>query len=163
TPLAKRFGGYYVTGTWGRQSHFGNLTSTIDVENYQEPRGVPGRGVRLEEHFDVGIFPAAHSDIVALLVHDHQTSVHNLLTRVNYGERLGQWRVTRQIQGIDAVVAVTEPAPETVSATEEQLVRALLLADAVQFSEPISGDTLFARMFEQRSPMNLPARSMREL
>ena len=66
--LKDRFGGWYVTGSLGKQTHLGNpsLPDTADyLTNY--------------------------SDIVAHLVLAHQTQMHNLITQTNYQTRLAPY------------------------------------------------------------------------
>jgi hypothetical protein len=63
--LKDRFGGWYVTGSLGKQTHLGNAS-------------LP----------DTGDYLTNYSDIVAHLVLAHQTQMHNLITQTNYQTRL---------------------------------------------------------------------------
>lgn len=81
TPISQRWGGYYVTGSVALP-HFGNLTFSAEekpVARRSMERGLPARVPR-------ELYPCATSDIVALLVLEHQCHAHNLLTaaRMNY-------------------------------------------------------------------------------
>jgi len=81
TPIAERWGGYYVTGDIALP-HLGNRT-------YVEARSAEpavSDGKDLAEKIDVAKYPCATSDVVALLVLEHQCQAHNLLTaaKMNY-------------------------------------------------------------------------------
>ena len=75
TPLAARWGGYYVTGL-SSLPHLGNRT-------YQEGGAIDPLTSDLRDltrQIDVTKYPLPTSDIVALLVLEHQCRMHNLLT-----------------------------------------------------------------------------------
>ncbi len=81
TPIAQRWGGYYVTGDIALP-HLGNRTYT-DARS-AEPAASDGKD--LTEKIDVTKYPCATSDIVALIVLEHQCQANNLLTaaKMNY-------------------------------------------------------------------------------
>lgn len=162
-PLSKHFGGWYVTGDWGAQPHWGNQAAEKEPADRRREPDAPGTKARLEGRLGVSKYLSSKSDIVALLVHEHQTHVHNLLTRVNFEERLRRWQVTRHIDGRDTIVTETEAAPTTASATEEELIRALLCIDSADFASPIEGDSGFAEQFERLAPVDAKGRSLRQL
>lgn len=68
SPVAERWGGWYVTGKLGSQEHMGN----------QAPAG----------KLDTKPYLAPHSDVVAHLVLAHQTQMHNYITQANYQTRI---------------------------------------------------------------------------
>jgi hypothetical protein len=140
SPLAQRWGGWYVTGTHGAQPHSGNLIGEHAAERHKADPAVGGNVTDLQPYFDVAKYPAPHSDIVALLVLDHQAHLQNLLTRLNYETRL-----------------------ERRSTVLEPLVRYLLFADALDWDAPIRGTSGFAEVFAKRGPFDRRGRSLREL
>lgn len=75
TPIAERWGGYYVTGR-SKLPHLGNRT-------YAENRSTAPAAFAWDDlhgKIDVSKYPRATSDIVALMVVEHQIQAHNLLT-----------------------------------------------------------------------------------
>jgi hypothetical protein len=87
SPLHERWGGWYVTGRHGNDFHMGNITVTVDEKS-------PGRDIRLDRkaganvldlspYIDVRAYLTGSSDLVALMVLEHQCSMHNLLTAAN--------------------------------------------------------------------------------
>src|SRR5689334_10146127 len=88
SPLSQRWGGWYVTGTHGAQRHMGN----VFVEDRDHPDEIDrekGANVTdLKGRIDIGNYLAPSSDIVALMVLEHQTRMTNLITRVGWETRL---------------------------------------------------------------------------
>lgn len=87
TPLENRWGGWYVTGTHGDQHHLGNQTvSDRDAQRPADNRA--GENVTsLSGRFDAANYLSPHSDLIALMVFEHQTHVHNLLVQANFAAR----------------------------------------------------------------------------
>ena len=81
SPFAQRWGGWYVTGTHGKQVHMGNLI----VHGRSVPEDVDNRAGQnvtdLSKLFTTSMYLTPHSDIVALMVLEHQAEMHNCLTR----------------------------------------------------------------------------------
>lgn len=155
TPFSHRWGGWYVTGDLGETPHQGNLTTAVDLREYERNPDGPGRMVDLGERLKGKVYPSLQSDAVALLVHDHQVHFHNLVTRVNFEERLARWTRTTQVPD------ETGP-PATVTATEEQLVRYLLFVDAPALESPILGSSSFETEFSRQGTRDRKGRSLRQ-
>jgi hypothetical protein len=145
TPLKSRWGGWYVTGRHGSQVHLGNMVieSLQDFERLEELR--IGNVGTLEALVDVEPYLTNTSDIVALLVLQHQTEVQNLITRVHYDAR-------------SAAERREEPLEETV----ERLLRTMLFVDAVEYTAPIAGRPEFAEQFARRAVRDSQGRSLRD-
>src|SRR5205814_2802844 len=84
TPLAERWGGWYVTGIHGSQIHRGNLVGKEAYERQEKEPNYLGNVTNLGDFFAIAKYPSPHSDIVALMVLEHQTHMHNFITRLNY-------------------------------------------------------------------------------
>ena len=82
--IQERWGGWYVTGKRVPARHMGNLplimAKPIDVP--------PPARVSLEGQFDLTGYLTPYSDIVALMVLDHQAHFSNLVTRATWEARL---------------------------------------------------------------------------
>ena len=154
TPLRSRWGGWYVTGHHGDQVHLGNLI-VRDVATLQDLDTLRvGNIGDLDALIDTNPYPTRYSDIVALLVIEHQVGVQNLITRVNYDTRTA----FHADEGQD-----TAETGSLVASTAEPLVRALLFADAVDLTSPITGTSGFAEQFEARALRDSAGRSLRDL
>src|ERR1043166_1095081 len=84
TPFEERWGGWYVTGTHGTQTHRGNLVGKAAFEKASQQPNYRGNITNLSTFCDVSPYPLNQSDIVALMVMEHQTHIQNFITRLNY-------------------------------------------------------------------------------
>lgn len=164
TPMEHRWGGWYVTGTHGPQNHLGNLI--VQGDEVKEPvDNSKGRNVTsLADFVDVENFLTPHSDLVALMVMEHQTQAHNALTRANF--------VTRQALHHEAALnrELGEPADHRWESTNSRirsggdpLVKCLLMSEEAKLTAPIQGTCTFATEFAARGPRDSKGRSLRDL
>lgn len=145
TPFKNRFGGWYVTGRHGSQVHLGNMViKTLDDFDRLEELRV-GNVDTLDSLVDVDPYLANTSDIVALLVLQHQTEVQNLITRLSWDAR-----------------SAPERREDPLEATVERLLRTMLFVDAVEYTEPISGRADFVQQFTSRAKRDAQGRSLRD-
>jgi hypothetical protein len=164
SPLKERWGGWYVTGTHGKQTHLGNLilprrTVPDDLVN--------GDGMNvadLKGRIDPGMHLTPHSDIVALMVLEHQTEMHNRIAAANYQTKLAH-RDADVINELDNAPRgrLTEGTARRVDAAAEQLVKYLLFADEARLTDAVQGTSPFAEEFAKRGPFDNKGRSLRQL
>ncbi len=114
TPFEDRWGGWYVTGTSGKQTHQGNQIvggwSWADKDN--QP---PGENVTdLKPYFTAANYLTPHSDLVALMVLEHQGEAQNRLTRAGFLTRLALHEQTELNEA-----KLTEPVTGTSGFTKE--------------------------------------------
>ena len=88
SPFDERWGGWYVTGTARGLQHMGNRT----IVDSADPTGsVVERDLvlmSLNGRIDTHDYPTPYSDVVALMVFEHQAHMMNLLTRVGWESRV---------------------------------------------------------------------------
>jgi len=83
TPFSRRYGGWYVTGLNGSVRHLGNVVLKAN-RTPTDAELVHGNNVKsLSPFFDTRPYLAETSDLVALLVFEHQVTVQNVLTKAN--------------------------------------------------------------------------------
>ena len=82
TPLADRWGGYYVTGR-STLSHLGNRTFKESGDISPKPSDLGD----LSGKIDVSKYPRPMSDIVSLLVLEHQCRLHSILNAASLNYR----------------------------------------------------------------------------
>ncbi|MGB7346194.1 MAG: hypothetical protein WBD20_18395 [Pirellulaceae bacterium] len=162
-PLQTRFSGWFVTGKHGKQSHLGNLMiDSNDTITGDKDLG-NGNIVDLSKWFDVANYPTPHSDIVALLVLQHQVSMHNCLTDTNHRIRRLQHQAAIDNRENDRDESfLDEENRVVVDQIAEDLTDELLMVGGVTFSEPVSGTSDFASEFPQRGPKDAAGRSLRD-
>ena len=84
TPLSDRWGGWYVTGKHGDQLHRGNLIGAAAFERQLREPNHLGNVTDLGRFFEVSRYLRNQSDIMALMLIEHQAHMHNFITRLQY-------------------------------------------------------------------------------
>lgn len=163
TPLEHRWGGWYVTGTHGLQRHMGNLIVAGDKVDHADPN-VAGQNVTsLEDRFAVDAYLSPHSDIVALMVLEHQALVHNRLTKANFEARSALYYQSEMNRAFGEPEATrSESVTRRIHSAGDDLVDALLLVDETKLTNEIQGTSGFVEEFAQRGPRDAAGRSLRE-
>jgi hypothetical protein len=104
------------------------------------------------------------SDIVALLVFEHQSTVYNLITRINFKARS---RIAREFNAAPAGVAShnrLNPKTEAwMQKLSEPLVQAMLFANAAPLTDTVASTSGFDAWFQAQGPRDKAGRSLREL
>ena len=162
TPLRERWGGWFVSGQTGRQLHLGNLPISGEANLAALSDAQRINLQTLDRLLDTKPYISNKSDVVALMVLEHQTRVQNLITRASIklhtalprleGGRMPQSADTLSVRGQTTLQALLEP-----------LLRQMLFVDAVQFTQPIRGSAGFEQVFEARGPRDGQGRSLRQL
>ncbi len=163
SPLKERWGGWYVTGTHGRQLHMGNsvVKKTIHPEEFDFEAGA--NVTDLSSRCDTQAYCAPDSDLVALMVLEHQTPTHNLITLANYEGRVAL-RDEAVLHSLDKEPS-TERSPSIQRRFEhsaERLLKNLLFVDEAKLDEPLQGTSAFVNDFAARGPRDARGRSLRE-
>ncbi|MGC4015883.1 MAG: hypothetical protein QM755_15370 [Luteolibacter sp.] len=133
TPLEQRWGGYYVTGR-SSLPHLGNRF----FRSGEQPE-TPTGAVHLDqvgERVDPTKYPRATSDIVALLVLEHQCQVYNLMTTASYRYRRMQWMAKAFDPNADPD---TGTAGKLADEDALKIVDALLYKDAAPLGDGVEG------------------------
>jgi hypothetical protein len=163
TPLEQRWGGWYVTGQHGRQKHLGNiLTDSIEAFR-QVDFSRTGNRDTLTGLFDTRPYLTDKSDIVALLVFEHQAHLQNLLTRANFKARGALIKVMGESALDRPWDELTPPLQTGFKRLLESVVRSMVFADAITFSDKIRGSSGFDAWFQTQGPRDPQGRSLREL
>jgi len=164
SPLKERWGGWYVTGTAGKQIHLGNL---IADESKAEPEEIDNsRGLNvtnLSDRINTSAYLSGQSDIVALMVLEHQAEMHNLLGRAALQTRCALHEQAALNKELGK--SLNEPwdsVKSRINSAAEYVVKYMLMSGEAQLSGNIEGTTSFARDFAQRGPTDRKGRSLRE-
>ncbi len=136
--LSKRWGGWYVTGKRVPARHMGNLPLFMSDD---PPPSSPARPT-LAGTVNLTGYPTPYSDIVALMVLEHQTHAINLITRLDWESRAGTVHVDEAVH---------------------DLVDYLLFVGEARIGAPIEGSSGFAEKFSAMGPKDSKGRSLREL
>jgi hypothetical protein len=161
SPLEQRWGGWYVTGTHGTSRHMGNQMSSDENGTLDADAGA--NVTDLKRFFDPGTQLTPHSDLVALMVLEHQVRITNLITRVG-------WEARMALADHAALQRPGEPAAEWSASTRrriegpaEVLVRSLFMLDEHALAASVAGTSGFAEEYSARGPRDLRGRSLYDL
>ncbi|MBI5775446.1 MAG: hypothetical protein HZA89_17135 [Verrucomicrobia bacterium] len=147
TPFADRWGGWYVTGQHGEQVHRGNLIGAKAFINFEKEPRAKGNLTDLGQFFDQGKYPGHGSDIVALMVLEHQGQMHNYITRLNFETRI-MMRTYGHIRYLRTQVA--------------GFLRYLLYTEEEPLTAPVAGNPGYVKWFAAQGPRDPQGRSLRD-
>ena len=146
SPLPERWGGWYVTGRGGH--HLGN--APIADRTLQDVRIEESNLnlTSLADRFETQSYLSPHSDIVALLVFNHQMRMMNLLTRLGWEARVLEHDGRPTAAGLNEIVT--------------EVVDYMLFIDEAPLNG-VRGTTGFAERFSAQGPRDRKGRSLRDL
>ncbi|PCJ40876.1 MAG: hypothetical protein COA71_09740 [SAR86 cluster bacterium] len=155
TPLNRRWGGWYVTGLHGEQETMGNLmfegraTSIREIDLLEN-----GNRTDLSEWLDTSPYLNGHSDIVALLVLQHQIEVQNTMTRAtwDYRQLLAENGAEEEAVSAEKVAELAKP-----------VLDALFMTNEAPLGDQIQGLSGFTEYFQNLGPFDNNRRSLRDL
>ena len=197
SPLEERWGGWYVTGTHAGASHLGNTFVTVAAHRQNPTADIqtPGVGTNVTDlrgRFDTKRYLSRHSDLVALMVLEHELRMHNLITRANYETRLAldqemahltqlnelnELNELTGLKGLTELTGVTEVVgsgpvsdgglsdwtQQRIAIAGEMLLEYLLFRNEAVLKGPVKGTSAFAREFQRGGPRDSKGRSLRQL
>ncbi|HVC21660.1 MAG TPA: hypothetical protein VNE16_16430 [Vicinamibacterales bacterium] len=157
TPFAQRWGGWYVTGRPGPMRHMGNVPVEMPIAS--RPKHPPVLA-SLKGQIDLEGYPTPYSDIVALMVLEHQTRMMNLLTYIGWQARVDayQAKTSRTILSGPHLVE----APSDVRQIARTLADYMLFVDEAPLPGPVEGSSGFEQRFAAEGPFDGHGRSLRQ-
>lgn len=164
TPFEQRWGGWYVTGYHGAEDHRGNAhgSERSDQLVFEHERARPEE---LSKYFDTSSYLRARSDVVALLVFEHQLTVQNSLTRAGMTCR----KMIAYQHGLQKAFKepiTDEPAYDSVksvfNSAVQDVVDRLLFRNAAPLPEGVTGHEEFRKSFTQGAPRSSAGHALRD-
>ena len=167
SPIEERWGGWYVTGSVENREHLGNSLALaapagpgVELERLAEGRVLKLDGLFCCEPYLNG----GQSDVVALMILEHQVGVHNLLIEANLTTRATLHRHTEMQK------AFGEPVEAPLSETNERILQRLatkvlkemLYVEEVLLPGGIEGTGIFQTAFEEGRKKSVGGRSLRD-
>lgn len=165
TPFSDRWGGWYVTGRHGTSLHRGNVVATEKGDRCDIDFKAGANITDLSRFFDTTPYQRKQSDIVALMVLEHQTSTQNVLTKANqtsiramYMQRSLQKELGEKVED-----QPTGTARRIIDHCAEDVVDALLFKDEATLPEGgIEGDPGFQSAFTRNAMPSSEGRSLKD-
>lgn len=166
SPFEERWGGWYVTGQHGKSRHLGNAIA-MDHGRGAEIDMEPGANLDdLTDRFDAEYYLRPDSDIVALMVLEHQCEMHNRLSRARL--RAIKWieyqRILDAMTGEDVTDGVLRGSAKRVVESEaERIVEYMLFCDEARLPrEGIQGAGDFEEAFRSNRRENAEGNSLKD-
>jgi len=152
TPFEKRWAGWYLTGQPDGMKHMANVFAARS-----------GTGVAagpLESVVPPGTHLAPGSDVLTMMLHDHQVMAVNVLMEANY-----RVRTALHAAGGDKPVAERDIPPDDMEMAHTQVqkvLRFLLFATEVPLPAPVTGDPAFHNDFSTTRRPDKAGRSLKD-
>lgn len=165
-PISERWGGWYVTGSHGSSRHMGNEVARPVPEGAVLDRESGANLKSLERYFDRSLHLLPSSDIVALMVFEHQSGAHQRLLEANQSCRIAihRWRSIRRELGEAETNVLSGSALSVARSQVQKLLEELLFVrEGPLPPEGLQGDAGFAKAFEARGFRDPKGRSLRDL
>ena len=164
-PLSERWGGWYVTGKHGSDRHMGN-TFCEEVNGKVILNRESGANVlSLDRFFSTEPYLTNTSDIVALMVLEHQCTMHNLLTDAGKSTREAMAR-QHDLQKAFGEPITDKPSGSALSiinSQSEKVVKHLLFCGAYAFKDKgVEGSAAFQDAFRQDRVQTKDGRSLKD-
>lgn len=162
SPFEERWGGWYVTGTHGKMRHLGNEIARGGDGAARLDTEAGANITDLHAKFDTTAYLTPNSDIVALLVAEHQGHLQNLLTRASYLVR-DSLSDEEQLNTALKETGRRESTTRRIHSACEPLVKGLFYSGEAPLKAKVTGTTAFARQFPLQGPLDSNGRSLRDL
>jgi hypothetical protein len=150
TPFEQRWGGWYVTGTHGSQTHMGNAVAPDPDRPVDLDQSASGNVISLTGRFDAANYLTSTSDLVALMTLEHQAGVTNRILGLSR-----QYERSQRGWGSDSLARALDDAIDG-------LVGHMLFVDEAPLREPVTGVSTFTNTFPNRGPRDGRGRSLRD-
>lgn len=167
SPLEERWGGWYVTGHHGDARHMGNVTANPNLDYDSLLNRDNGANLTNLNHlFTTSRYPRPDSDILALMILEHQVMVHNRLAEGAL--RVRRWMHYQQsLQkelGEPVSNSPTGTALKVVQSETQRILEALLFVhEAPLPPQGIQGNPAFPAAFQSNRKPDPKNRSLKDL
>ncbi|MCA9139673.1 MAG: hypothetical protein KDB00_23035 [Planctomycetales bacterium] len=159
--FSQRWGGWYVTGNHGAMRHMGN--TICEGDEYTFDRDLGANRLELDEYIQPDDYLSPHSDIVALMVLEHQTQMHNAIAAANYETRQALHQSFQMNELLERPEGhISESAQRRISASADRVLKYLLMVDEFQLTDAVTGSSSFVHDFEAKGIKDSRGRSLRD-
>jgi len=155
TPLQQRWGGWYVTGKSGSMRHLGNGVVSDPTKPESMVTDATLNLETLKGKFDTDAYLSPYSDIVALMVFNHQMHMMNLMTRVAW-----DYRVAAMLEA--EIGKPNDVIEQQLRDDIVEFVDYLLFVKEAPLAGRIQGVSGFAEKFASQGPSDSKGRSLRQ-
>ena len=161
-PLQDRYGGWFVSGQHGKMRHMGNSIATREDGQVTIDRKRFANLEKLDQFFPTDSYLAPGSDIAALLVFDHQVTMHHRLVEATYRAR--QALFDSKLDPMETDVAKLAAGRSIREFTEgvDKVIDYMLFREEIALPE-VSCDANFRRAFTANKRTDKGGYSLKDL
>ncbi len=163
SPLAERWGGWYVSGSTGGQAHMGNRCADPITERLS---AAVSDVKDLSDLVTLSPYLTPHSDVVALMVLEHQGEMQNRLAHAAIRTRTAMARDAAMVASAPDGEVKDGPSMTTrrrIRSEADRILRYLLLCEEQELHAAVVGDSGFRARYEATGPRDEAGRSLRQL
>lgn len=165
TPIDQRWGGWYVTGHSGNTHHRGNQVTIEQPNGSAYINNALGSNLTdLTHRFNTRRYLQPTSDIVALMVLEHQVQMHNLLTQGGASVRKQTQRSRALAQHLNEpfIPTQSDTLSRIIDSNARRIVEHLLFCEEVPLTDPIVGSEAFQSAFRANRREDTKGRSLKD-
>ena len=175
SPFEERWGGWYVTGQHGKQRHMGNsIAERVDRDarldsSIRLDRDAGANRTSLAGLFSTAPYLHETSDIVALMVLEHQVAVHNAFVQASFATRRAQYRQRQLGRALNPTNDETDESlrPDGIGRRilereAEKVVEFLLFHQEAPLRDDVVGGAAFEQSFLSRRRATADGHSLRD-
>lgn len=166
--FTKRFGGWYVSGAHGSIRHMGNAIAKDRSNPESLDRTAGANRSTVTDLCDTSKYLRPESDIVALMILEHQSQMHNLIARAGIETRIARHYDEGINEALERPEGTVSPSTKRrIAAAAQELVNYMLFVDEVPLESPVVGGERFTASFQSSdnpaARLDSKGRSLREL
>lgn len=165
SPLEQRWGGWYVTGSHHPMLHMGNALARETAQGADLDMASGANANSLTGYFDVSRYPLDQSDIVALMVLEHQVNLQTMMTQAQYAVKSALYREDAMRREMpDAGPSLGDSTRRIITHEAARLVKNMLFVDEAPLAdEGVSSASSFADDFARGAPRDQTGQSLKTL
>jgi hypothetical protein len=158
-PFDERWGGWLLSGEVGTARHMANALASVE-----DGKATLGQAKQPSKFFNAELHLRPDSDVLAMLLHDHQISMHHWMMEAHYRVRQGLHDAKVQDTSRASLEAIESGEREDLEACVDRLMRYLLFADEAPMGEESwkdGGD--YRKVFLADRRQTVDGRSLKDL
>jgi hypothetical protein len=165
SPLSERWGGWYVTGHHGSELHMGNAIAKETDAGVVLDRAKGANVTRLDAFFPTTPYLMNSSDLVALMVLEHQCTMHNLITAAGVAcrEAIARQHDLQRAFGQPVTDDPQDSAASIIRNQAEKLLTHLLYCGEYELKDDgVDGAAAFQDAFRANRHISQDGRSLKD-
>lgn len=167
SPIEERWGGWYVSGEVEEREHMGNCFASAERRSTEVTLHKLSESPvsSLDDFFDPGPYlNGGKSDVVALMMLEHQVGVHNMLIEANLTTRatLHRHREMQKAFGESPDAPLSETNQRILDHLAVDVLEKMLWVDEISLPGGVEGSAEYLNAFAEKQKKSEAGRSLRD-